>query len=149
MPPPTLTFDTAALCALQDDRRGRGGLAGTVRTAKEQGVAILVSANVLAEWWRGGERGQRDVLEFLKPSLQIQKVTRPIAMLAGEALKWYGDQKEGRTPARLTFDATVMATAALCARRSHREPRVIYTADADMADLQECELFANLLLKRP
>lgn len=145
---PTLTFDTGALVALQDGRRGRLGVAQLVRTAAAEGDIVLVSANVLAEWWRGGSRGQWDVLRLLKRSLRIQPVTEDVAKLAGEALGWYGRQHTGRSPERLTFDATVMATACLHGRKSHEEPAIIYTGDADMWDLTDFELFPNVVLRR-
>ena len=144
---PWLTFDTGALIALQ---RKRASISSVVRHARTSRTIVLVPANVLAEWWRGGARGQRDVLEALRPSLKIQDVTEAIARLAGEALAWYGRQTDERIAARLTIDATVMATACLCGRENATLPTTIYTSDSDdMARLTDFELFPGVLLAPP
>jgi len=125
-----LTLDTGALVGLQ---RGDKRITDVVRDAHGSETDLVVPANALAEWWRGGGRRQEDVLERLKP-FATHAVDDVVAKLSGRALEWYwqqmrvsGQPKE-RVTASLTIDATVLATACLAARE-RPEPVPVPAAD--------------------
>src|SRR5690242_13142407 len=106
---PSLTFDTSAMIALEHRRKN---ISDVVRYARARRATILLPANVLAEWWRGGRR-HAEVLASLEPSLRIQPVNDDLAKLAGMSLAWYGREASKRISASVTIDATVVATACL------------------------------------
>jgi len=102
-----LTFDTGALIALE--RRSQR-MRDVLRRSVERRLKVTVSTAVLAEWWRGGGRERREILQ----SVDIEPLTEHIAKLAGEAIAAI----EGAT----TVDAIVMASAA-------QRGDVVYTSD--------------------
>ena len=114
-----LTLDTSALIALEKKRKGMGEV---VRVAADAGVRITAPANAVAEWWRGRTDRRDYVLGFVV----VQDVDAKIAKLAGEALASLKNDVE--VNAKLTIDATVMATAALYGPN-------LFTGDHDDMDL--------------
>jgi hypothetical protein len=141
------TFDTTAMMALENRR---AGISRVVHAAKDAGTRIIVPANVMAEWWRGGGRGQQRVLDLLGPALKIAEVTERIARIAGEALAWYKTQRKDRVTCLVTIDATVMATACLVGRDNATVPVTIYTGDTkDMPVLSRFRLFPGVSLLPP
>jgi hypothetical protein len=143
---PSLTFDTSAMIALENHRKN---ISEVVRHARAKRATILLPANVLAEWWRGGRR-HAEVLASLKPSLRIQPVDDRLAQLAGMSLGWYGRHARKRISASVTIDATVVATACLYGRESATSAAMIYTGDRDdLEQLARFELFVGVLLIAP
>lgn len=102
-----ITLDTGALIALErgDLRMGR-----VFVHARAQCIPMFVSADAVAEWWRG----RTDVREKVLRALVVEPLSARIAKIAGEALA----AVKGAT----TVDAIVMATAAL-------RGGVVYTSD--------------------
>jgi predicted nucleic acid-binding protein len=115
-----LTLDTGALVALERYRRD---MVKVVETARQAGATITVPANVLAEWWRG----RTDRRDYVRKMFVVQDVDEKVAKLAGEAMS---SLKRRRVVVddRVTIDATVMATAALCGPE-------LYTGNFDDMDL--------------
>ena len=102
-----LTLDTGALIALaRADKRMRVVL----DTATIEHVPIVVSAVVVAEWWRGSGRRREDILE----SVDVEPTTIQLARVAGEAIAAI----RGAT----VVDAIVMASAA-------QRGGIVYTSD--------------------
>ena len=110
-----LTFDTAALIALERRHKAMSDVLGTARREK---AAIIIPAAVVAEWWRG----RTDRREYVLRMAVVQELDEPLARSAGEALAWL--KRRERMDERLTIDATVMATAALFGPN-------LYTGDFD------------------
>ena len=108
-----LTLDTSALIALEGKRKG---MSEVVRVAADAGVRITAPANAVAEWWRG----RTDRRDYVLGMCVVKDVDAKIAKLAGEALAGF----DGDVNAKLTIDATVMATAALYGPN-------LYTGDFD------------------
>ena len=113
-----LTLDTGALIALEK-KRGHY-MNDVVEVARRDGIVIEAPANAIAEWWRSGDRKQREIRE----SLTVAEVTEVVAKLAGEALASIYETHAARIDAKTTIDATVMATAALSGG-------AVYTGDFD------------------
>jgi len=110
-----LTLDTGALLALERCRRD---ISKVVEAALADGRRITAPANAVAEWWRGRTDRRDYVLGFVV----VQEVDAKIAKLAGEALASFKNHVE--VDAKLTIDATVMATAAVHGAN-------LYTGDFD------------------
>ena len=110
-----LTLDTGALLALERCRRD---ISKVVEAALADGRRITAPANAVAEWWRGRTDRRDYVLGFVV----VQEVDAKIAKLAGEALASLKNHVE--VDAKLTIDATVMATAAVHGAN-------LYTGDCD------------------
>lgn len=111
-----LTFDTSAMMALENRRRS---LIKIVVGAARAGRPIVIPAGVVAEWWRG----RTDRCDYVLKMGDVQPLTTAIAKLAGEALASL-PRRGPRSDDRVTLDATVMATAALCGP-------TVYTGDYD------------------
>ncbi|MBK9001189.1 MAG: hypothetical protein IPM35_36165 [Myxococcales bacterium] len=92
-----LTFDTGALIALE---RRRQRMRAIFKTARVDGIPILVPSVCVAEWWRG----RTDVRETILQSVIVVHTEELLVKLAGEAL--------GKFPSATCVDALVMATAA-------------------------------------
>lgn len=95
-------FDTGALI---DAERRRGRVARFIGLAEVGRAAIAIPMPVISEWWRGRTDRRDAILRFAR----IEPLTLGIAKAAGEAL---GSARD--VGAKLTIDAQVMATAALC-----------------------------------
>lgn len=111
-----LTFDTGALIGLE---RVRHSMRKVYDTAVTNGVPITVSAAVVAEWWREGQR-EKERARILR-SLVVEPVSALIARLAGVALT--------QVPSAQTIDAIVMASA------SQRMNEIVYTSDTNDLEL--------------
>jgi predicted nucleic acid-binding protein len=107
-----MTFDTGALIALEA-RRQR--ISEVFRFAQKHRHEIFVPIVVLAEWWVG----RTDVRENILAAVTKERLTIPIAQLAGRA-RAEVRRPDGRVPS--VVDAIVMASAEL--RRD-----VVYTSD--------------------
>lgn len=113
-----LTFDTGALIALERrDRRMSAVLARATASA----LVITVLSAVLVEWWRGGSRVRRRILD----AIRVEPLSAEVACTAGEALA-----VAPRGPS--IVDAVVMASAA-------QRGDVVYTAD--LVDLERLRTF--------
>lgn len=113
----TLTLDTGALIALE---RKRQRMVQTLRRAVDLRIVPVVSADVVAEWWRG----RTDLREQILASMVIEPLSESLAKLAGECLA----HVRGAT----SVDAIVMASAA-------QRGDAVYTSD--VADLERLRAF--------
>ncbi len=129
-----LTFDTGALIALE---RRQQSMVRVYTTAQQAGVRITVPTVVLAEWWRAGA-GKR-FRERVVASINVEDLTKRIAMLAGEALGLV----VGSRPDQGTIDGIVMTSAWL-------RGDVIYTTDVgDLGSLRaKIPAFAAVRIER-
>jgi predicted nucleic acid-binding protein len=93
-----LTFDTGALIALE---RRRQPMKEVFEHALAREQRIVVPADVVAEWWRGGQTTLR--LSILD-SVDVEPLSEELAKAAGETLA----AVKGST----LVDAIVMASAA-------------------------------------
>lgn len=112
-----VTLDTGALIAIE---RRKPRAIEFLELAKERQVFLTTSVAVIAEWWRG----RSDVRERILDVMNIEPVTLPVAMSAGEAL--------AKIPQVGAMDALVMATAA-------RRGDAVLTSDVD--DLERLRSF--------
>jgi predicted nucleic acid-binding protein len=108
-----LTLDTSALIALEGKRKG---MSEVVRVAADAGVRITVPANAVAEWWRG----RTDRRDYVLGMCVVKDVDSEDRQARGRSL----GRVRRRRDAKLTIDATVMATAALYGPN-------LYTGDFD------------------
>jgi hypothetical protein len=111
-----LTFGTGALIALE---RVRHSMRKVYDAAITNGVPITVSAAVVAEWWREGQK-EKERARILR-SVVVEPVSDAVARLAGVALT--------KVPSAQTIDAIVMASA------SQRVNEIVYTSDAGDLEL--------------
>jgi predicted nucleic acid-binding protein len=88
-------------------------------TAYAAGDLIIVPTPVVLEWWRG----RTDRREVILGMVTVEPLDAKLARLAGEALASL-HRKGSRVDAKLSIDATVMASAA-------RSGSVVYTQDYD------------------
>jgi hypothetical protein len=124
-----VTLDTGALLALERNRRD---VVRIFETARERKRPLLAPANAVVEWWRG----RTDRREYVRKMFVVQAMDEEIAKLAGEALASLKGRVE--IDAKLTIDATVMATAALYGPN-------LYTGDFE--DMQRfAEFFSSVKL---
>jgi predicted nucleic acid-binding protein len=94
-------FDTGALIAAE---RGKERAARFLRLVRIGRARILVPLPVIAEWWRGRTDAREEILASTRVVASVEA-----AKAAGVALA-----RMKRVDAKLTIDAIVMATAALC-----------------------------------
>jgi len=121
MPVPGLTLDTGALIALERaDKRMRARLLA----AEQDGIDVTVPAAVLAEWWRGGNGRQRNILECV----EVESLTELVAKVAGDARADALQATSPTGPKPSGIDAIVMASAA-------QRGDVVYTSDFDDLEL--------------
>ena len=104
-------LDTSALIAAE---RGKARAARFVRLAEVGSAQLVVPLPVIAEWWRGRSAVRERLLAACAISGSITAMKT-----AGVALA-----READVDAKLTIDATVIATAALL-------DAVVITADTD------------------
>jgi PIN domain-containing protein len=112
-----LTFDTGALFALE---RRNDRISSVWRMARKHDLTITVPAAVVTEWWRGRSDRREEILA----GVDVEKLDRDLAKLAGEAIATV----HGAT----SVDAMVMASAA-------RRGDVVYTSD--VSDLMQLQSF--------
>lgn len=105
----TITLDTGALIALE---RRHQRIWKVLQRAQELGIASVVPADVIAEWWRG----RTDIREHILGSVVIEPLTDELARLAGESMA----AVKGAT----SVDAIVMASAA-------QRGDAVYTSDIE------------------
>lgn len=105
----TITLDTGALIALE---RRRQRIWKVLHRAHELGIAPIVPADVVAEWWRG----RTDIREHILESVVVEPLTGELARLAGESMA----AVKGAT----SVDAIVMASAA-------QRGDAVYTSDIE------------------
>lgn len=103
----SFTFDTGALLALE---RRRQRMVAVVKTARADGIPIVVPGVCIAEWWRG----RTDLRERVLAAVIVEHTDIALTKLAGEAL--------AAVPGATCIDAMVMATAA-------RRGGVVFTSD--------------------
>lgn len=108
----SITLDTGALIALE---RRRPRMWKVMHRAQELGIAPIVPADVLAEWWRG----RTDIREHILGSVVIEPLSERLVRLAGESLA----AVRGAT----SVDAIVMASAA-------QRGDAVYTSDMEDLD---------------
>jgi predicted nucleic acid-binding protein len=103
------TLDTGALIALE--RRKQRAVA-LLRVAREDGAAVTVPVNVVAEWWRERTRLREAILE----AVAVEPMDEGLAKGVGETL--------ATVPEATLVDATVMVSAA-------RRGDIVLTADME------------------
>lgn len=108
----SITLDTGALIALE---RRRPRMWKVMHRAQELGIAPIVPADVLAEWWRG----RTDIREHILGSVVIEPLSERLARLAGESL--------AAVRRATSVDAIVMASAA-------QRGDAVYTSDMEDLD---------------
>ena len=111
-----ITFDTGALIALE---RNRQRLRAIFKTARVDGIPILVPGVCVAEWWPG----RSDIRDKILAAVIVVHTDDSLVKLTGEAL--------ARVPGATCIDAMVMATAA-------RHGGIVFTSDVgDLLRLQK------------
>jgi predicted nucleic acid-binding protein len=91
------TLDTGALIALE---RRRQRATAVVRLAREDGAALTVPANVVAEWWRK----RTDLREAILEAVHGEPMSEELGRRVGETL--------AAVRGSSLVDATVIASAA-------------------------------------
>ena len=87
-------------------------MVNAVRTARADGIPLIVPSVCIAEWWRG----RTDVRDRILAAVAIEHTDETLMKVTGEAL--------ASVPEATCIDAIVMATAA-------RHGGIVFTSDVE------------------